>query len=145
MWGWITEGKNKTRVLETTVNSLIQRIRVLVNLASRCPSNRMPSTEVFGANINEKRDKTNTAILFLIMFLWPWFYKDPGHGDCCCALHRGSSYSLWIKNNISPFHPQGWSSSGRQSGWGTKEGLADSILLPIHTPVSQCGPQPVSA
>lgn len=74
-----------------------------MSLASRCPSNHTTSTEVFGANINEKRDKTNTTILFLIMFLWPWFYKDPGHEGYCCALHRVSSSVFGWKTTSLPF------------------------------------------
>lgn len=74
-----------------------------MSLTSRRPSNHMPSTEAFGANINEKRDKTNATILFLIMPLWPWFHKDPGHGGCCSARHRESSSIFGSKTTSLPF------------------------------------------
>lgn len=118
------EAESLPRELETT-NSLIQLVIVLIKLASRYISNQRPSARYLGANIREEKDKTNSAILFLIVQPCPWVYL--------VSLHRESSLVLRSKIVFS-FYLQQYSSFG--SEWGTQNGIANSIKFPINRPES---------
>lgn len=53
-----------------------------------------PHQKFLGAKSNEKRDNTDRAILFLVMFPWPWFHKDPAPGVCAVLCTEGALQPL---------------------------------------------------